>query len=514
LDREKDARGRAEFDADKEKAGGATNNILLNKYQTEVTELKNRLVLAEEKLAQPDTTNLTKIKSLQEELEFKTKQHSEQTDIWNKRNAEQTQRMKHIEKSEDNRRSVLEQQIHELSASIGLVEKQKLKDTEVISDLRNRMSQQDLEILELENKSKSSKDIKYEELPKFMADVVERTHGKSQTFSSLLVACRKAINEDVSIGVLGQVFPEVKTAFEKQINALKDEVSNLQREISDNDKRDTDNRRESLTPTSPKHQTPVSTKHEEQLKAHVLQLQTQLSDLKSHISSLELKQKNKESELQNNFNTQTKEKDQSWQSRIHELEVELINHRERSLKTLSDKEREIQQLRAAFNTPPMTPENQYNQNQENSQEEESNNSSSFYRQGELEDKLDGSTSVSNMHYSEKLARKDIELDTLKKQNKECVKRIRQLQEKNMGQEASHESTIQEFKDRIAVAINPVRKEREKESNKHQDYIKNVLFNFLIMPRGGTGRGQTLQALAASLGFTSEELNKVRSVQKL
>ena len=61
-----------------------------------------------------------------------------------------------------------------------------------------------------------------------MADVVERTHGKSQAFSSLLVACRKAINEDVSIGILGQVFPEVKTAFEKQISALQDEVGNLQ----------------------------------------------------------------------------------------------------------------------------------------------------------------------------------------------------------------------------------------------------------------------------------------------
>ena len=65
-------------------------------------------------------------------------------------------------------------------------------------------------------------------VPKFMADVVERTHGKSQAFSSLLVACRKAINEDVSIGILGQVFPEVKTAFEKQISALQDEVGNLQ----------------------------------------------------------------------------------------------------------------------------------------------------------------------------------------------------------------------------------------------------------------------------------------------
>ena len=119
-----------------------------------------------------------------------------------------------------------------------------------------------------------------------------------------------------------------------------------------------------------------------------------------------------------------------------------------------------------------------------------------------------------MHYSEKLARKDIELDTLKKQNKECVKRIRQLQEKIMKEEENHESIIQEFKDRIAVAINPVRKEREKESNSHNDYIKNVLFNFLIMPRNATGRVQTLQALAASLGFTNEELNKVRSVQKL
>ena len=46
------------------------------------------------------------------------------------------------------------------------------------------------------------------------------------------------------------------------------------------------------------------------------------------------------------------------------------------------------------------------------------------------------------------------------------------------------------------------------------HIKNVLFNFLIMPKNSTGRTQTLQALAASLGFTNEELNKVRSVQKL
>merc|ERR1712178_443586 len=96
------------------------------------------------------------------------------------------------------------------------------------------------------------------------------------------------------------------------------------------------------------------------LKAHVLQLQTQLADLKSHISSLELKQKNKKSELQHNFDSKIKENDQTWQTKLHELEIELINQRERSLKTLNDKEREVQQLRAAFNSPPNSPEKQQN----------------------------------------------------------------------------------------------------------------------------------------------------------
>ena len=53
----------------------------------------------------------------------------------------------------------------------------------MISDLRNRMSQQDLEILELENKSKSSKDIKYEELQR----VQKKTGGKLNYFGLFLI---------------------------------------------------------------------------------------------------------------------------------------------------------------------------------------------------------------------------------------------------------------------------------------------------------------------------------------
>ena len=60
-----------------------------------------------------------------------------------------------------------------------------------------------------------------------MHDVCERTHTKTQIFSSLLISARKAVNEEIQIASVKQIFPEVKTAYEKQLHTLQEEVGNL-----------------------------------------------------------------------------------------------------------------------------------------------------------------------------------------------------------------------------------------------------------------------------------------------
>ena len=119
-------------------------------------------------------------------------------------------------------------------------------------------------------------------------------------------------------------------------------------------------------------------------------------------------------------------------------------------------------------------------------------------------------------YTEKLARKDIQLENLKTQNKEFSKRIRLLQDKILEIDDKHEKDILQYKDRIATAINPQSRTVSNSSSdtKNEDYIKNVLFNYLIMPAKSPGKVHMMSALAAALHFTSEELNRVKAVQKL
>ena len=91
LDREKDARKNAEMGQERSSAESTANHEILQKYRSEVDSLKSQLQDANQRLAKPDTTNLNKIKALEAELEFKTKEWSKQTEIWQQQRTEVAQ---------------------------------------------------------------------------------------------------------------------------------------------------------------------------------------------------------------------------------------------------------------------------------------------------------------------------------------------------------------------------------------------------------------------------------------
>ena len=215
-------------------------------------------------------------------------------------------------------------------------------------------------------------------------------------------------------------------------------------------------------------------------------------------------QKNEIGKLKTSHEAELKTNDQSWRAQFDKLESEVVLQRERSLTILNDKEREIKQMRSSFQ---QSPENSFDTRSRSSSVKESKLNESL---PELDEKID-SIQASILHYTEKLARKDIEMNSMKKQQNEAQKRIKILQEKLVKTTDSYEEKIQDYKDRIAVAINPETK--KKQTGVDQAYVKNVLFNYLAMPKKSTGKGHMLQALASALDFTTEELNKVRQVQK-
>lgn len=437
------------------------------------------------------------------------------------------------EKYNENKRKDLESQIHELSTNIGVFEKQKQKDQELISTLKDRINVLDLENLNLLSKAKHTKDLTVDELPKLLHETVSRDRNVTNVFSTLLQTARKAVNDEISLASITNIFPEIKTVYEKQMQALKEENSNLSLELktskiarghSVGDSTHEDEMSHSMTSEG---STKISA-NEEQLKLINLNLLTKIEDLQQTIRNNQMNFKNNLSNLKFEMEDKIRQNDQAWRIKLNDLDNELVNQRDRSLKTLNDKERELTQLRQQlFSSPPTTPDP--------GSRPGTSMSSSFQAVGmsgsnltslnqsvteELSDRLDNSAYAIN--YTEKLARKDIELDNYKKQNKEFLKRIRNLQDKILEKDEKYEIDIQSYKDRIAMAINPSSSLGNRTSssnsfspdNRNEDYIKNVLFNYLIMPQNSKGRSHMMSALAAALHFTNEELNKVKASQKL
>lgn len=454
-------------------------------------------------------------------------------------------RLKDLEKHNETTRKDLENQIFDLTTTIGVTEKTRTKDQETVAQLRARIDVLDLENLNLLSKAKGNNELKVSELPKIMFDVCSRDIEVTNIFSTLLTQTRKAVNEEISLSAIANVFPEIRTQFDKKLQNLKDENLSLQREVKIFRENPLDSSASSLnTSVNNQDTTTILSKSLresediiEQLKLANLNLTTKSEELENDLRNVKLTHRNQVSSLNLEFDNKIKDNNQNWRAKFASLDEELIAQRERSLKILNDKEKELQQLRTQVfsTTPPATPDNANMNPLDISVGTDRLSVDSTGLQGELADKMD--ESIYRINYTEKLARKDIELENLKKQNKEFSKRIRNLQDKILEIDDKHQAEITQYKDRIATAINPnnynmSRKEssasihsgvdinsvqtqnQNKSANSNEDYIKNVLFNYLILPQKNKARGHMLNALASALHFTNEELNRVKSTQKL
>ncbi|KAF3428778.1 hypothetical protein E2986_04485 [Frieseomelitta varia] len=225
------------------------------------------------------------------------------------------------------------------------------------------------------------------------------------------------------------------------------------------------------------------------LKAHNNNLEERIRVLNNEISSQEEREKLKHLLLQ---------KDNEFRNKISTLEQQLLRQRERSMALIEEKDKEILALKTSFHA--LVPK------KENIAEYKSNTSKYGNGAEPITDLVTGlltSDSPPILHYSQELARKEVQVSASRKKVLELEATLREKQREivHIKEKQKEDSkTLQAQIERLEAC-----KSRE---GANLEYLKNVFINYLTTNDVSSKR-HMLNAISTVLRFTPEELNKVK-----
>ncbi|XP_020723304.2 GRIP and coiled-coil domain-containing protein 1 [Bombus affinis] len=246
---------------------------------------------------------------------------------------------------------------------------------------------------------------------------------------------------------------------------------------------------------------------------------TQLHILKAHNNNLEERIRvlnneivNKERELKLKLEHQEKssqeehgklrhlllQKDNEFRNKISTLEQQLLRQRERSMALIEEKDKEILTLKTSFHA--LLPK------KENTEERKLNASKCENGTEPITDLVTGlltNDSPPILHYSQELARKEVQVSASRKKVLELEATLREKQREVIYIKEKQKENIKTLQAQIARL--EACKSRE---GANLEYLKNVFINYLTTSDVSSKR-HMLNAISTVLRFTAEELNKVK-----
>ncbi|XP_011863684.1 PREDICTED: GRIP and coiled-coil domain-containing protein 1-like isoform X1 [Vollenhovia emeryi] len=245
---------------------------------------------------------------------------------------------------------------------------------------------------------------------------------------------------------------------------------------------------------------------------------TQLNLLKVHNSNLEERIRminsemiNKERVLQEQLEQQQKlfqeehsklehtlhQKDNEYRNRISVLEQQLLRQRERSMALVEEKDKEIVTLKASFRA--LLPNKETVGAAENKKRYES----TIEPVSDLVTGLLSNDSPPILHYTQELARKEVQVSSSRKKILELEATLREQQREMLHTKEQQQEEIKRLKAYI-IRLEAC-KSRE---GANLEYLKNVFINYLTTNDASSKR-HMLNAISTVLRFTPDELSKVK-----
>lgn len=398
---------------------------------------------------------------------------------------------------EEQRVAALENQISEVSELLGTYEKAKQKDQLTIQKLKERILQLDLEnkTLALAASSRSPLDSHGDE----SSLDVNVLKDKMEKLKRLLqVAARKSqVTLDVEKLCDLEIMPSSEAADGEKATALyyQQELKQLKEEFE---------RYKMRAQVVLKSKNTKDGNLAKELEA----AQEQLAELKEKYISLRLsceeleRQHQQEAEdwkqelarLQQLHRQQLERSQLDFRDRTLKLEEELHKQRDRALAVLAEKDLELEQLRSVALSSGLPGRRSPVVSGVSRDPADTSSPDSLTQALQLA----AANEPTFFLYAEQLARKEVEITSLRKQKHRLEVEAHQLQDRLLEEGERHREEVGALQSHIEKNI----RDRSREGA-NLEYLKNIIYRFLTLP-DSLGRQQTLTAILTILHFSPEE----------
>ncbi|XP_076650679.1 GRIP and coiled-coil domain containing 88 kDa [Halictus rubicundus] len=464
-----------------------------NKTQCKILEaeleiMRNKLKQAEE--AAKETPPI--LLSLQSEMALMKKQHLNAIHEEQKRAAAAEQRSRVLAMTHETRVTGLEARLAELSEIVGGYDRLRLQDQQAIQKLKDQLiSLQDCERGDCLTINNEPEDIIYK-IKSLYTKLLDLDNKKSES-----AHVKSLLN---SLGLYDK----------QQILDYKDKYEILLQEFEDYKQ---DVSKYNTCNMSHNIQSQNMTTHDKNNRTQLHILKAHNSNLEERVRILNNELMNKETELQLKLDQQQKfiqeerarlehmflQKDNEFRNKISTLEQQLLRQRERSMALIEEKDKEILTLKTSFHA--LLPK------KEKSFAESKADTPKYELQGETaSDLVTGlltNDSPPILHYSQELARKEVQVSASRKKILEFEANLRERQREMIYMKEKQKEEIKVLQAQIARL--EACKSRE---GANLEYLKNVFINYLTTNDISSKR-HMLNAISTVLRFTTEELSKVK-----
>lgn len=398
---------------------------------------------------------------------------------------------------EEQRVAALENQISELSELLGTYEKAKHKDQLTIQKLKERILQLDLEnkTLALAASSRSPLDSHGDE----SSLDVNVLKDKMEKLKRLLqVAARKSqVTLDVEKVCDLEIMPSSEAAdgekatslyYQQELKQLKEEFERykLRAQVVLKSKNTKDgNLAKELEDTQ---------EQLAELKEKYISLRLSCEELERQHQRETEEWKQEQARLQQLHRQELERSQLDFRERTLKLEEELHKQRDRTLAVLAEKDLELEQLRAVALSSSLSGRRSPVGSGGPGDLAETVSMDSLTQALQLA----AANEPTFFLYAEQLARKEVEISSLRKQKHRLEVEVRQLHDRLLEEGEQHREEVGALQSHIEKNIRDQSRE-----GANLEYLKNIIYRFLTLP-DSLGRQQTLTAILTILHFSPEE----------
>jgi uncharacterized coiled-coil protein SlyX len=374
-----------------------------------VKEISEELESTRKKLKQYESASNNFSNSLLDSLNAEIinlkQQHKIAIENEQKRTFSLNERNKKLAEIHEERVANLEARLAELSNTVGSYHRVRAEDQSSINKLKEKISQLQINQSTFQGKEPA----KERSMPTLIEEILKMKH--------LLIEENAKLSEPIDISKIFRI--ETKSEIDQGLESLKQDLEARKLEVG-------------------KLKTVVAEK-----LTHINNLQEKIKVLNRNIDEMETEMKSKEFKHETFLKTEKSKwqnlltiQETEFRSKISQLEQQLQNQRERSLSLLEDKESEIRSIKAFYETFSPKKSSEDHRLSRTSESDES------VERNHILDNPVPNTKIGDchmIHYSNELARKDLELSALRKAKREAENLFRKaMKEKVMIKEEMDE----------------------------------------------------------------------------